>query len=162
MNWIYKDKEIKNTDDLPKGTIGFIYLIENLTNDKFYIGKKDLFHVTNPEISKKKYEEYKLQGVPVTKTKNRKLSKAGNPVWRYKLKNKTTETNWKTYKGSNQPLLEDISKGHKIRRTILQVCFSQKELTYRELEQIVKHDCLDRCDCYNGNILGKIYNFAKC
>lgn len=148
--------------DFPEGCIGFIYRIDNLTNGKFYIGRKDLFHVTNPEISKKRYDEYKSRGIPVTKIKNKKKSRPGKVVWRFKQKEKITETNWKTYKGSNQPLLEDISRGHKIERTILSLCYSKKEMTYRELEQIVKHDCLDRCDCYNGNLLGRIFSFVKC
>ena len=54
MHWIYKGKKIKNTDDLPQGTFGFVYLITHKSGLK-YIGKKQLFY-KNSKPSK--WEEY--------------------------------------------------------------------------------------------------------
>lgn len=159
MNWIYEGKELK---DIPEKVVGFIYKIENETTGKFYVGKKAIFHKTNPEISKKKYDELKAAGIPVTKTKNRSLSTKDKVVWRYKQKNKTKESDWQTYNGSNETLIKDIKRGDNITKTVLKFCYTAKELTYRELEQIVKLNCLDVCECYNENLLGKFYKNVKC
>ncbi len=37
MTWFYQDKEVT---EIPEDSIGFVYLITNLTNDRKYIGKK--------------------------------------------------------------------------------------------------------------------------
>ena len=37
MTWFYQDKEVM---DIPEDSIGFVYLITNLTNNRKYIGKK--------------------------------------------------------------------------------------------------------------------------
>lgn len=160
--WTFNGKEVRSIKDMPKGTIGFIYKIVNETNDRFYIGKKDLYHVTNPEISKKKYDELKAAGEPVTRTKNKAKSKPGKPVWRYKRKNHTKETNWATYNGSNDQLNMDVNAGHSIQKVILKYCSSKKELTMREVEAQFKAEVLDRCDSYNGNILAKFFKQVKC
>lgn len=162
MSWYYKGKIISSLKDIPKGVIGFVYKIENNTSGKFYIGKKDLYHITNPEISKKKYDELKIKGEPVRRTKNKSKSRPGKPVWRYKRKDHTTETNWATYTGSNDELNNDIENNHSVEKLILKFCYSKKELTMREVELQFKEEVLDRCDCYNGNILAKFFKQVKC
>lgn len=162
MNWIYKGKEITSLEDLPDNAIGFIYKIYNITLDRFYIGKKSLFSTTNPEISKKRYLELKQQGEPVKRTKNKRLSKKGKPVWRYKRKDVKTETNWKSYNGSNEELIRDIKRGDKVRKEILTICTTSKELTYQEVKQQFLNSVLERCDSYNNNILGSFYSELKC
>ena len=37
MQWLYKNKEVT---EIPEDSIGFVYLITNLTNSRKYIGKK--------------------------------------------------------------------------------------------------------------------------
>ena len=37
MTWFYQDKEVT---EIPEDSIGFVYLITNLTNNRKYIGKK--------------------------------------------------------------------------------------------------------------------------
>ena len=43
MNWKYSDKEIESVKNLPKGTIGFVYIIENSKTNQYYIGKKNIY-----------------------------------------------------------------------------------------------------------------------
>ena len=46
-------KEFTVIEDFPENTFGFVYRITNLTNDKFYIGKKQLLSQTNVKLGKK-------------------------------------------------------------------------------------------------------------
>lgn len=161
VKWIYQGRDIDEIG-VPESAIGFVYIILNKTLGKFYIGKKDMFSKTNPEISKKRYDEYKASGVEVTKTKNKKLSKKGEVVWRYKAKNVVTETNWREYMGSNKELLVDIRAGHEIEKTILEFAFSSSELTYLELEKMIENKVLYDCEAYNSNILGKFFKKVNC
>lgn len=150
--------------DPPKGAIGFIYKITHEDTKKFYVGRKALYSITNPEISRKKYDELRKAGEPVTKTKDRKRSTRGNTVWRYKRKQVRKETNWKSYFGSckDPEMVQAIERGDRFNREILKWCYDRKEMTYRELEAIVKHNCLDDCNCWNGNLMGKFFPFVDC
>lgn len=159
--WYFNGQKIEDVSDMPFGAYGFVYKI-SFNNGDFYIGKKNCYHRTNPEISKKKYDELKAAGKPVTRTKNKAKSKPGKPVWRYKIKDKLTETNWLKYCSSNDQVKERIASGETHSKEILGFYMNSKELTYREIEAIVKADCLDICECLNGNILGKIYKFTNC
>lgn len=163
-DWTFKGRPIRTKKDMPEDVFGFIYMITNISKGKFYIGEKRLFHVTNPAISKTKYDFLKKQGEPVTKTKHKKKSKRGAPHWIYKRKNVKTETNWKDYTGSSEELNADIESGDTIERRIICFTMSKKEHTFREIEQIIKHDCLtiESCRCYNKNILGKFFELNKC
>ena len=144
---------------MAEGSIGFIYKLTD-ENGKFYIGKKDFFSITNPEVSFTRWKKAKEEGAQVKKTKNKAKSKPGQVVWRYKLKDQVTETNWKTYHGSGE--IEEIAKKQKFSREILRFCFTPGELTLREVEEQFKKEVLFRCDCYNGNILGKFFKQIKC
>lgn len=69
------------------------------------------------------------------------------------------ESNWKNYWGSNKLFLEFIKKEgeEKFERTILKACKSQYELTYYEIEYIIKGNWIDNKLNYNDNILGKFF-----
>lgn len=41
--WKYKGETIESIQQLPQGSIGFIYIITNPEDDRFYIGKKSLY-----------------------------------------------------------------------------------------------------------------------
>lgn len=154
VNWTYNQQKIKSIDDVPTDSIGFIYIVRNTSKNKFYIGRKSFFSERNQEVSKAVYDNTKKEGGPVTKTKNKKLSKKGAVVWRYKKKTRK-ETNWKSYTGSSEQLNKDIKSGDTYSKEILCYCYTKKEISYRELKHIVCTDCLEREDCYNGNLLGK-------
>lgn len=153
-DWSYQGNIIKTIDDVPSNSIGFIYIVRNLSNNRFYIGRKSFFSVRSQKIVKSTYDKLKSKGEFVTKTKDKRKSKVGKPVWNYKKINRK-ETPWKTYTGSSKELNADLAKGVEYEKEILMFCFSKKEISYRELEQIVCSKCLERDDCYNGNVLGK-------
>lgn len=50
--WLYNNKNI--TEDDIKGYVGFVYLIENLDNNMYYIGKKSLKKTKVYQKNKKK------------------------------------------------------------------------------------------------------------
>ena len=160
--WNWGNYKVGSIEDMPGDPVGFVYRIDNYTNGKFYIGKKSILSITNPEISEKKYRELKAEGEPVMRTKNKAKSTKGKTVWRYKRKQHKTETNWLSYTGSNKDLNRDIKDGHKIAKSILKFCYTKSELTLREVEEQFKQEVLDRCDSYNSNVLGKFFNQIKC
>ena len=138
--WLYKDKIINKLEDFPEGTFGFVYIIKNLTNDKFYIGKKQLLSQTNVKLGKKE--------------------KAALPTQRGRTPSKklvVKEADWQNYWGSNKPLLEELkSNKDKFTREILMICPSKKLLTYWEAAFQIKLDVL-LIDSYNDTILGHYY-----
>ena len=155
--WKYKNKNINSTADLPDSAVGFIYLIEG-ENGKKYIGKKSLYSVRNPEISKAVYDRLRKEGEPVTKTKNKAKSKKGKIVWRYKRKQVKTDTNWKDYYGSSDVLKKEVKNGLKIKRKIIHVCFSKKELSYYENKELFVNEVIEKPnEYYNSNIMGKFF-----
>lgn len=105
---------------------GFIYKIENKTNGKYYIGKKQC----NRRIKRKP-----LKG----KTRKRIDSK---------------ESDWKTYTSSSNELNEDIKNYGKENFifTIIRICNSKWELAYEEIKEQIKYDVLKDKNSYNGII----------
>jgi len=136
--WTYNNQVIDHIDKFPKGAIGIIYKISNLSNGKYYFGRKTC--VSNRKkrltVAEKKLEENK----------------------RKTFKYEVSETSgWKSYKGSNKPLLADISKGDKYKKEIIQFCFSKAELTFYETRAIVCSECMLTQDCYNDWFSAKVY-----
>jgi len=71
--WRYKDKEIKQLEDIPEGVFGFVYMLSK-DSGEYYIGRKNLYSV-------------------------RKLK----PLKGYKRKRTVIkESNWLTYMSSNE------------------------------------------------------------
>lgn len=140
--WLYQGKEITKIEDFGENVpFGFIYVIKNNINGKIYIGKKQLYSVTNKKLGKKE-----LANLPTQR--GRKQTK--------KLVEK--ESNWLNYNGSNIELLEDIKQYgiDKFYRQILKLCYNKKELTYWEIATQCKHDVLF-IDSYNDNINAKYF-----
>lgn len=151
--WRIRGKELKDFD-IPKEAIGFVYYM--CTDEgKFYIGKKNLFTDRWQEVSENVYRKLKAEGAEVKKTKNKALSKAGEPVWRYK-KRVIKESDWRTYKSSNKELKK--FPVDRLVRDILCFCTTKQELTYWETYYQFYYDCLNDEECYNDNILGKFYS----
>lgn len=151
MAWKFKGKTIDSIDKVPKTAIGFIYKICD-KDGRCYIGKKELYSKRNVEVSKNVYETLKRNGAPVTKTKNKTLSKKGEVVWRYKKKVEG-ESNWLEYKSSNK----DLSKRNDIIKEILLFCCSKQQLTYYETKIQMIEGVLESDKWYNENILGKFF-----
>jgi hypothetical protein len=108
----------------PEEFFGFIYEITNTINNKFYIGKKQCL---------RKIKRKPLKG----KTRNRIDHK---------------ESDWKSYVGSSNDLLEDIKKYGKENFTfkILRFCNSKWELSYFEAKEQMTRDVLLIERSYNG------------
>lgn len=111
---------------VPEETYGFIYEITNLTNNKKYIGKKQM-------VSIKKL-------APLKGKKNKRHRKV--------------ETDWREYCSSSNELLEDIKQVGKknFKFKILQFCNSKWELAYYEAKLQFECEVLLKEEYYNGII----------
>jgi hypothetical protein len=126
----------------PQDYFGFVYKITNLTNSKFYIGKKYFYHTSNVKLGKKE-----LAALPVTR--GRKST----------TKQVIKESDWKSYWGSSKELQQDVKElgAEMFECIILKLCKDKKELTYYELHYQCTNECLLSYDSYNDNILGKFF-----
>jgi hypothetical protein len=138
INWTFGRKEITSIEQFPKGAIGIIYRIDNLSNGKYYFGRKTC-------ISKKKKK---------LTIAEKKLEENKRKTFKYEV---SETSGWKTYKGSNKPLLSDIAKGDKYKKEIIQFCFSKAEMTFYETRAIACTDCMLTEDCYNDWFSSKVY-----
>ena len=102
MNWTYKEKEIKEIEDLPENTFGFIYEITHLPTGKKYIGKKQLLSERNVKLGKKETE--------ILKEERKLEKKKGKTPSKKKV---IKESDWKTYYGSHQEIKEMVKNGKK-------------------------------------------------
>ena len=127
MKWTYQNTEIETVDQMPEGTIGFIYKITNEETGEYYIGKKSI---------------YQRRTLP--------------PLKGYKRKRKVIkESKWQQYRSSNDTVKE-WNEEH-IKLEILRFCKSKKSLTYYELQEQFSHDVLTDPLAKNDNLLGKFY-----
>lgn len=139
QNWFFEGKEVKTLSDMPTGTLGFIYRIDNLTTGKYYIGRKTVAG------NKKKKLTLKEKLLPENSRK----------TFKYEY---CESSGWKTYCGSNTTLKEEInSKGHIYKKEILYYCFSKAEITYLESREILCSGCLLDPLAYNDWIKCLIY-----
>lgn len=84
--WTYENKNVERLSDIPKGVVGFVYLITNKETGQWYAGKKSLFSY-------------------------RKLQ----PLKGYSRKRKVVkESDWATYSSSNKYVKEWISPNREI------------------------------------------------
>ena len=137
MKWKYWD--VINPED----NFGFVYKITNLTDGRFYIGKKVFWNNKKHKLTKKQLAEQTGPGRKPT------------------IEVIRTESDWKTYWGSNKQLLADIKalgEDH-FECLILHVCKTKKQLTYYEMHYQCKFECLVSPSLsYNDNILGKFFS----
>lgn len=126
----------------PEDNFGFVYKITNLTDGKFYIGKKVFWNNKKHKLTKKQLAEQTGPGRKPT------------------FEVIKTESDWQTYWGSNKQLLADIKslgEDH-FECLILKVCKTKKQLTYYEMHYQCTFECLvSPSMSYNDNILGKFF-----
>lgn len=138
MPWTHNGKVIDSIDKLPKGCIGIIYRIDNLSNNRYYFGRKTI-------ISRRKKK---------LTAKEKLLPENNRKTFKYE---ETETSGWKSYKGSNKPLLLDIKNGAKYKKEVIHFCFSKAELTFYETRAIACSDCMLTEDCYNDWFSAKVY-----
>jgi hypothetical protein len=120
----------KFSGDIPLDSIGFIYKITNLSNNKKYIGKKLL--------------RFKVTKKPLKGNVNKRRS--------------TKVSDWKTYTGSCNQLNLDIEKLGKSNFLfeVLSWQKSKSELNYAEIKEIIMANALFDTDYYNEYVGGKV------
>src|ERR1700692_3366138 len=117
--WIYNDQEFK-LEDYP-GVFGFVYLISDLINNKFYLGRKQLYM--------NKY-----------KTVNKKRKKI--------IVESDWQNYWGS---SENFLIHTETVGKEnFTRKILYLCYSKSELQYFETKEIFATDALIKDEYYNS------------
>ena len=120
---------------------GFIYIIRNKTNNKFYIGKKAFFHNKKKKLTKKE------------------LAEQSGPGRRSTTKTEQVDSGWKVYWGSSKELLTDMKQlgEDQFERIILRFCDTKKQQTYYEIYHQIIYGVLHTENSYNDNILGKFF-----
>ena len=139
-SWTYNGVEINDISQFPEGAVGFVYKITNVHTGKFYIGKKILRFKRTKALTKKE----------LTLITDKRSSKKKTVI---------TESDWKTYYGSEEKLKNDIKLygTDYLSRVIICICNSTKQMTYQEVKQQILHGCLESDNCYNSQILGKFW-----
>ena len=134
MSWLFENTAVETT---PEDAIGFVYLIENLTNGRKYIGKKLLSFA-------------KVSVKTVTLKNGTKKKK--------KIRSKV-ESDWRDYWSSSDELKKDIETlgVDNFKRTILQYCYSKAECTYVEAREQFSRRVLETDEYYNGQISCRIH-----
>jgi hypothetical protein len=116
------------TEEDVGNSYGFVYEIVNLTNNRRYIGKKF-------------------------------FTKAGTRQIKGKKKKVRLSSGWENYWSSSDELKEDVKKlgDDNFTRTILYLCKSRSECSYRETKEIFIRDSLLTDDYYNKWVSCKIH-----
>lgn len=131
--WVYKNEVIQEEAQMPEKTLGFIYLITCLKNNKKYIGKKLVY--------------FKKTSVKTVLLKNGTKKK--------KKVSALVPSDWKTYWGSSPNVTADIVKfGYEnFTREILFFCENKGSLGYYEARLQMDERVLENQDLwYNGII----------
>ena len=149
ITWTYESQPIENISDMPVNTYGFVYEVEHIPSGRRYLGKKVLYFERNKRLG--------IRALAALK-EERKLKGIGG---RTPLKQKVvTESDWKTYYGSQKEILHLVKEGKTtdFRRKILRYVRDKKQLTYFECKYLFINEVLETSNKYiNDNILGKFY-----
>ena len=116
------------TEEDVGNSYGFVYEIVNLTNNRRYIGKKF-------------------------------FTKAGTRQIKGKKKKVRLSSGWENYWSSSDELKADVKRlgDDNFTRTILYLCKSRSECSYRETKEIFIRDALLTDDYYNKWVSCKIH-----
>ena len=141
MNWTFEDKEIKSLEDMPDGTVGFVYLVS--IGIHHYIGKKYVKSVRKKHFGKKK----------LAMVTDRRL-KTYETI--------TKESDWQTYNTSSRDVAALLNQGHTFAyKDILYFASSRRMLTYLEVKAMFEWSALEQPSFLNSNILGKFFKGIK-
>lgn len=134
MSWYFQNDIVET---LPDDCVGFVYLIENLTNNRKYIGKK------LSKFSKTTYKTVTLKNG--TKKKKKIRSKI--------------DSDWKDYWSSSDELKKDVELLGKenFKREILFYCKSKSECSYIEAREQFSRRVLESSEYYNGHVQVRVH-----
>jgi len=143
MNWKHygTGKEITCIEDMPEGTIGFVYLIHY--DDKTrYIGKKSLYSTRKlPALKSGEVREGAIRTYKVGSGKREYFDKIQK------------ESDWKKYKGSHSECKTKTPQS----KYILAYAPNKLWLTYLETKFLFSLEVLENDNFINDNILGTFY-----
>ena len=116
----------KEVKELPKDCEAFVYLITNTMNGMMYVGKK--------------LAKFKTTKKPLKGKKNKRRG--------------TKESDWRTYWGSSDKLIDEVSKlgEDRFTREILYYCPSRGVASYLEAREQFERKVLESAEYYNGII----------
>jgi len=136
--WIYQGKEFKD-EHIPEGAEGFVYVMHATIDGevKVYIGKKNFY--SKNRVAKGKKELALME------------DKRGSK------KKLVVKPSYHNYFSSNDVLQEAHKNGVEIKRRIIHICYSKRELTYQEAKWMFKLDVLEDPRYLNNSILSKFY-----
>jgi hypothetical protein len=128
VTWIYNNSPFTVA---PDDCEGFVYVIQNPSTKRYYIGQKRFWSVKK---------------LPPLKGKVNK-------------RHKRVETNWQDYWGSSDALQQDVELLGKDQfvRTIITLCATKGDINYEEARLQFKYDVLRDERAYNGIIQCKIH-----
>ena len=147
--WTYKTHPVVGIEDMPEDIYGFIYQVTHISTGRKYLGKKVLFFERNKRLGKRALEALKEE--------RKQKGLRGRTPLKQKI---VTESDWKTYYGSQKEILELVKEEgtEGFKREILQYVPTKKLLTYYECKYLFIREVLENRDGYiNDNILGKFY-----
>lgn len=138
MSWRYNNKEFRD-EHIPEGAEGFVYIMKATIDgeDKLYIGKKNFYSKRNVKKGKRE-----LKAMTDKRGSKKKLIK---------------KLAYQSYFSSNEVLKAAHKEGVIIRRIILHICNSKRELTYQEARYMFKLGVLEDKQYLNNSILSKFY-----
>jgi hypothetical protein len=126
-HWLLKDTIYSPEELNDKEVYGFVYLIENLTNGRKYIGKKFFWSAKTKQVNKKK-KRYKVES-----------------DWK------------DYYGSSAELGIEIANIGKEsFKRTILHLCKTKAECAYLELKEQIERNVLLSDEYYNAWIQVKV------
>lgn len=133
---------------------GFIYKIVHKPTGKYYIGRKTFWNLNK----KKPLKFLREDGKCIKDKKGNKI-----PTNRKSKKHTIIESDWKTYWGSSNNLLEDIEKygEEQFEREMIRYCESKWDEAYYEAKIQFEYDVLNDKNCYNGIINCRINRFKE-
>jgi len=132
MNWLYKGEEVPTTTP-NKDNYGFVYRLI-LNDGTFYIGKKVIWSLRKKPLTIKE----------IKALDNKRLKK-----WKYV----TSESDWRSYTSSSKVFgSKDV-----IKKEILQIARSKRQLTYLETKYLFLHNAIEDENYHNVNILNRFY-----
>lgn len=147
MKWIYKDDFYEASDN----DYGFVYKITYEYDDKefYYFGQKQIVSIV--EIGALK------NGLP--RQYHKEFVNRNRNGKRVKREVLVKPVKYHSYNGSckDERIKDMIMVSKEVIRVVPYGDNAKLNLTYAELELLVKEDVLRRDDCLNANLLGKFY-----